>query len=301
MAESYCRIGDIELCYETFGDPADPALLLVMGLGTQMLGWDEEFCTALAKRGFHVVRFDNRDIGRSTILDRYPAPTLAQLVRRDPRAASYTLAEMGHDAVGLLDHLGVERAHLVGASMGGMIAQTVAARRPERVLSLASIMSSTGSRLVGQPAVRTYRRFLRPVSRDREAYIEQAADLFDWIGSPGFERDPVVFRDLLGRMYDRGHSSSSSGRQLAAILASGNRTSELGQITAPTLVIHGTHDRLVAPSGGRATARAIPGARLMMIEGMGHDLPRGVWPRILDAIVENAGRASGPQARRHAA
>jgi pimeloyl-ACP methyl ester carboxylesterase len=288
MAESFCRVGDIELCYETFGDPADPPALLVMGLGTQMLGWDEEFCEELAGRGFFVVRFDNRDIGRSTILDSYPAPTLAQLLRRDPHAASYTLAEMAADAVGLLDHLGIERAHLIGASMGGMIAQTVAARRPERVRSLASIMSSTGSRLVGQPALRTYRKFLRPVPGDRAGYVEQAADLFDWIGSPGFDRDPAVFRELLGRMYDRGHNSGSSARQLAAILASGNRTAELHHITAPTVVIHGTNDRLVAPSGGRATARAIPGARLLMIEGMGHDLPRGVWPRVLEAIVENA-------------
>jgi pimeloyl-ACP methyl ester carboxylesterase len=300
MAESFCRIGDIELCYETFGNPADPALLLIMGLGTQMLGWDEEFCEDLAGRGFHVVRYDNRDIGRSTILDTYPAPTLGQLLRRDRQAAAYTLAEMAADGVGLLDHLGIERAHLVGASMGGMIAQTIAARRPDRVLSLTSIMSSTGSRISGQPALRTYRRFLRPVSRDRQRYIDQAADLFHWIGSPGFDRDEATFRDLLGRMYDRGHHPSATSRQLAAILASGNRTPELRGITAPTLVIHGTNDRLIAPSGGRATARAVPGARLLMIEGMGHDLPRGAWPQMLDAIVENAARAAAPTIRRAA-
>jgi pimeloyl-ACP methyl ester carboxylesterase len=300
MAESFCRIGDIELCYETFGNPADPALLLIMGLGTQMLGWDEEFCEDLAGRGFHVVRYDNRDIGRSTILDTYPAPTLGQLLRRDRQAAAYTLAEMAADGVGLLDHLGIERAHLVGASMGGMIAQTIAARRPDRVLSLTSIMSSTGSRISGQPALRTYHRFLRPVSRDRQRYIDQAADLFHWIGSPGFDRDEATFRDLLGRMYDRGHHPSATSRQLAAILASGNRTPELRGITAPTLVIHGTNDRLIAPSGGRATARAVPGARLLMIEGMGHDLPRGAWPEMLDAIVENAARAAAPTIRRAA-
>jgi pimeloyl-ACP methyl ester carboxylesterase len=300
MAESFCRVGDIELCYETFGDPADPALLLIMGLGTQMLGWDDEFCWALAGRGFHVIRYDNRDIGRSTILDTYPAPTLGQLLRRDRRAAAYTLAEMAADGVGLLDYLGVERAHVVGASMGGMIAQTIAARRPERILSLTSIMSSTGSRISGQPALRTYRRFLRPVSRDRQRYIDQAADLFHWIGSPGFDRDEAALRDLLGRMHDRGHHPSATSRQLAAILASGNRTAELRRITAPTLVIHGTNDRLIAPSGGRATARTIPGARLLMIEGMGHDLPRGAWPQILDAIAENAARASAPATRQAA-
>jgi pimeloyl-ACP methyl ester carboxylesterase len=303
MAESFCRVGDIEICFETFGDPADPALLLVMGLGTQMLGWHEDFCTELAGRGFHVIRYDNRDIGRSTILSSAPVPSLGQIVRRDKRAASYTLAEMAADGVGLLDHLVIERAHLVGVSMGGMIAQTIAARRPERVLSLTSIMSSTGSRWRGQPALRTYRQFLRPVSTDRATYIAQTAALFDIIGSPGFERDDENLRALLGAMYDRGHDPGSVTRQLAAILASGDRTAELRRITAPTLVIHGTADKLVAASGGRATARAIPGARLLMIEGMGHDLPRGAWPRLIDAIVENTRRApsAAPTGDRQAA
>src|SRR5262245_54305624 len=300
MAESFCRIGDVELCYETFGDPSDPAMLLIMGLGTQMLGWDNEFCEQLAARGFFVVRYDNRDIGRSTIFDSSPVPTIGQIVRRDKRAASYTLAEMAADGVGLLDHLGVERAHVVGASMGGMIAQTIAARRPERVLSLVSIMANTGSRWSGQPALRTFPKFLRPLSSDRQTYIDQAADLFAWIGSPGFERDEPRLRELLGRMYDRGHNIGSSARQLAAIVASGDRTPELRHITAPTLVIHGRGDRLVAPSGGRATARAIPGARLLMIDGMGHDLPRGAWPQILDAIVENTGRAASAPALSYA-
>jgi pimeloyl-ACP methyl ester carboxylesterase len=297
MAEIFCRVGDVDLCYETFGDPADPAMLLIMGLGTQMLGWDEAFCSELAGRGFFVVRYDNRDSGRSTIFDAYPVPTLRQIARHDRRAAAYTLAEMAADGVGLLDHLGIERAHVVGASMGGMIAQTIAARRSERVLSLVSIMSSTGSRWSGQPTFRTYPKFLRPVAADREGYVDQAADLFAWIGSPGFDRDEAALRDMLGRMYDRGHHVGSSARQLAAILASGDRKDELRRITAPTLVIHGTADRLIAPSGGRATARAIPGARLLMIEGMGHDLPPGVWPQILDAIAENAGRAGGAEAR----
>src|SRR6478609_3451211 len=292
MAESFCRVGDIEICFETFGDPADPAVLLVMGLGTQMLGWHEDFCTDLAGRGFHVIRYDNRDIGRSTILSSAPVPSLGQIIRRDKRAASYSLAEMAADGVGLLDHLGIERAHLVGVSMGGMITQTIAARRPERVLSLTSIMSSTGSRWRGQPALKTYRQFLRPVSGDRATYIAETAALFEIIGSPGFERDPEDLRSLLAAMYDRGHDPASVSRQLGAIVASGDRTAELRHITAPTLVIHGTADKLVAPSGGRATARAIPGARLLKIEGMGHDLPRGAWPQIIDAIVENTRRAS---------
>src|SRR6476619_2872027 len=227
MAESFCTAGDVELCFETFGDPADPALLLVMGLGTQMLGWHEDFCTDLAGRGFHVIRYDNRDIGRSTILSSAPVPSVGQIVRRDKRAASYTLAEMAADGVGLLDHLEIERVHLVGVSMGGMIAQTIAARRPERVLSLTSIMSSTGSRWRGQPALKTYRQFLRPVSTDRATYIAQTAALFDIIGSPGFDRDHDDLRSLLGAMYDRGHDAGSVTRQLAAILASGDRTAEL--------------------------------------------------------------------------
>jgi pimeloyl-ACP methyl ester carboxylesterase len=296
VPECFCRIGDVELCYETFGDPADPAMLLIMGLGTQMLGWDTEFCEQLAGRGFHVVRYDNRDIGRSTILDDYPVPTLGQIIRRDKHAAAYTLADLAADGVGLLDHLGIERAHLVGASMGGMIAQLIAARRPERVLSLVSIMSNTGSRLSGQPALSTYRLFLRPMARERDAYISQAAALFEHIGSRGFDKDDDAFREMLGAMHDRGHSPGSASRQLAAILAGGNRTAELRHITAPTLVIHGTADRLVRPSGGRATARAIPGAHLLTIEGMGHDLPRGAWPQIIDAIVENAARAREPVA-----
>jgi pimeloyl-ACP methyl ester carboxylesterase len=298
VPETFCRVGEIELCYETFGDPADPAMLLIMGLGTQMLGWQEELCEQLADRGFFVIRYDNRDIGRSTILDDYPAPTLGQIIRRDRRAAAYTLADLAADGVGLLDHLGVERAHLVGASMGGMIAQTIAARRPERVLSLVSIMSNTGSRWSGQPAPSTYRLFLRPLARGREEYIAQAAELFEHIGSRGFERDDEAFREMLGAMHDRGHNPGSSSRQLAAILAAGDRTKELRHITAPTLVIHGTADRLIRPSGGRATARAIPGARLLMIEGMGHDLPRGAWPQIIDAIVENAARVPTAQPAR---
>ena len=298
MPECFCRIGDVDLCYETFGDPADPAMLRIMGLGTQMLGWDTEFCEQLAARGFFVIRYDNRDIGHSTILDDFPAPTLGQIVRRDKRAAAYTLADLAADAVGLLDHLGIERAHLAGASMGGMIAQTIAARRPERVLSLVSIMSNTGSRWSGQPALSTYRLFLRPVARERDQYVKQAAELFEHIGSRGFETDEDAFREMLGAMHDRGHNPGSASRQLAAILTAGNRTTELRHITAPTLVIHGTADKLIRPSGGRATARAIPGARLLTIEGMGHDLPRGAWPQIVDAIVENAARVPTAQPAR---
>jgi pimeloyl-ACP methyl ester carboxylesterase len=299
MPESFCRVGDVELCYETFGDPADPAMLLIMGLGTQMLGWADDFCAQLAARGFHVIRFDNRDIGRSTLMKGVRPPTIGQILRRDRRAAGYLLADMAGDAVGLLDHLGIERAHVVGASMGGMIAQTIAARHPERVLSLVSIMSNTGGRFRGQPALRTYPVFLRRSPADREGFIEHIVRLFRVIGSPGFDEDEL--RQMLGRSHDRGYDPAGPGRQLAALLASGDRRAELRTITAPTLVIHGTADRLVAPSGGRATARAIPGARLLMIDGMGHDLPRRVWPQVLDAITDNAARATPDAGARTAA
>jgi len=291
MPESTCRVGDVELAYETFGDPSDPTLLLVMGLGTQMLGWHEDLCGELAERGFHVIRYDNRDVGRSTALRDLPVPTVAQLVRRSRKAAGYTLDHMADDGAGLLDALGIERAHVVGASMGGMIAQTIAIRHQERVLSLVSIMSNTGARLSGQPRPSTYRILLGAPPREREAYIDHIVDTWAKIGSPGFDRDQDDLRRLAAMSYDRGRNPAGSVRHLAAIIASGNRTRKLRGVRVPTLVIHGTADRLVAPSGGRATARAIPGARLLRIEGMGHDLPRGAWPQIVDGIVDNAARA----------
>jgi pimeloyl-ACP methyl ester carboxylesterase len=294
MSESFCRVGDIELCYETFGDPAEPAVLLVMGLATQMLGWHEDFCEQLAGRGFHVIRYDNRDIGRSTRLSAHPPPTVGQLLRRDKRAAAYTLGDMAADGMGVLDHLGIERAHVVGASMGGMIAQEIAIGFPRRVLSLCSIMSNTGSLWSGQPAFALYSVLLTPAPPDRKAAIERGLRVYTKIGSPGFARDELELRDVLERAYDRGHDPAGPGRQLAAIIAGGNRTPRLRRLRVPTVVIHGTKDRLVKPSGGRSVARAIPGARLVRIEGMGHDLPRGAWPRIIDAIVENAARAGAP-------
>jgi pimeloyl-ACP methyl ester carboxylesterase len=296
MPEEIARIGDIELAYETFGDPAHPALLLVMGLGTQMLGWRAEFCAELAGRGFRVVRFDNRDAGRSTKFSAHPPPTPRQLLRRDRKAAAYTLADMADDAAGLLDHLGIARAHVVGASMGGMIAQTIAFRHPDRVLSLVSIMSNTGARWTGQPSVGVYGVLLKRSPSDRDGYVAHQLRVLEQIGSPGFPRDEDDRRDTALRSFDRGHDPAASGRQLAAIIASGDRSAQLATIRAPTLVIHGTKDRLVAPSGGRATAKAIPGARLLMVEGMGHDLPRAAWPQIIEAIAQNAARAGAPAA-----
>jgi pimeloyl-ACP methyl ester carboxylesterase len=288
MAEQFCTVSDdVELCYETFGDPSDPAILLVMGLATQMVGWHEDFCAQLAARGFFTIRFDNRDIGRSKAQN-YPVPTLKQLLMRDKRAAHYTLEHMADDGFALLDHLGIEHAHVAGVSMGGMIAQTMAARRPERVLSLASMLSNTGALWSGQPSPRLYPVLLKAPPRDRDGYIEHAAWVFSKIGTPGFPREDL--HEMAARSYDRGLNPAGSTRQLAAIIASGDRTPLLRTITAPTVVIHGTADKLVPVSGGKATAKAIPGARLVLIEGLGHDLPRSAWPRMLDAIEENAAR-----------
>jgi pimeloyl-ACP methyl ester carboxylesterase len=294
MPEQFCTVnGNVELCYETFGDASDPAVLLVMGLATQMVGWHEDFCEAFAERGYHVIRFDNRDVGRSQQMTG-PVPTLLQLILRNKRVAHYTLDDMAQDGFHLLDHLGIEPAHVVGVSMGGMIAQTMAARNPERVLSLVSWMSNTGAHWSGQPSPRLYPVLLRTPPRDREKYLEHAVWVFSRIGSPGFPPDDDDLRRIAALSYDRGRNPAGNLRQLAAIVASGDRTPLLRTITAPTLVIHGTKDKLVPPSGGRATARAIPGARLLTIEGMGHDLPRDAWPRILDAIEENAARTGEP-------
>jgi pimeloyl-ACP methyl ester carboxylesterase len=297
MAEQFCDVGrGVTLCYETFGDRADPPIVLIMGLATQMIAWHDDFCDQLSDRGFYVVRFDNRDIGRSTHFDFRP-PTLKQMVTRRLGPEQYTLSDMAGDTAGLLRELDISPAHVVGASMGGMIGQLLAAEHPEAVRSLVSIMSSTGNRWRGQPALAVYRYLLRPPPRDREGYIDRAAAVFGLVGSTGFERDEQYIRERAARSYDRGYDVRAGGRQLGAVIASGDRTKALGRITAPTLVIHGSVDKMIRPSGGKATAKAIPGARLMMIEGMGHDLPRGAWPQIIDAISEHARAADRSEAR----
>jgi pimeloyl-ACP methyl ester carboxylesterase len=297
MPEAMAAVGELELCYETFGDPSAPPMLLVMGLGTQMVAWPDGFCAALAERGFHVIRYDNRDTGRSTHLRHVRPPTSWQLLRRDRRAAAYDLGDMAADGAGLLDALGLPGAHVVGASMGGMIGQLMAARHPDRVRSLASIMSNTGHRWRGMPGLRIYPMFLRRPARDREGAIESAVEAFRLIGSPGFPFDEGELRSLAERSWDRGHDPAGTARQLAALLATGDRGAELRRIIAPTVVIHGTKDRMVPPSGARETAKAIPDSQLVWIEGMGHDLPRDAWPTILDAIATNAARAGDPALR----
>ena len=290
MNEQIAPVNGIEIAYEQFGDPADPTLLLIMGLGVQMLLWDERLIEMLVARGFHVVRFDNRDVGHSSKTPG-PAPRVTPALVRRPRRPAYTLDDMADDAAGLLDHLGVERAHLMGVSMGGMIAQTLAARHPERVLSLVSIMSTTGNRRVGRAKPAALALLLNRPPADREANIERAVKTWRVIGSPGFDRDEERIRDVVGRSFDRCFHPRGVAHQLVAIMASGNRTQALRAIKAPTLVIHGEDDPLIGVSGGRATAKAIPGARLMTIPGMGHDMPREIWPRMVEAIVANAQRA----------
>jgi pimeloyl-ACP methyl ester carboxylesterase len=283
----------IELCYQEMGDPDGEPLLLIMGLATQMIAWDEEFCTMLAERGFRVVRFDNRDIGRSTRIRTKAMPNMLGLIagRGDP---AYRLHDMAADTVGLMDHLGIESAHVVGASMGGMIAQCLAIGCPDRVRSLTSIMSTTGSRRVGHPSYRTFGLLLGKRPREREAAIERVVKTFKTIGSPGYPFEEEHIRELASRSFDRGHSQAGIARQLHAITASGDRTPKLRELDLPALVIHGKSDILVNPSGGRATAAAIPNARLKMVEGMGHDLPRALWPTFVEEIAANAARAPEP-------
>ncbi len=288
MAEQFCDIGGgITLCYERFGSESDPPMVLIMGLGTQMIGWPDELCALLADRGFQVIRYDNRDIGRSSRITGAP-PTPRQLITRKIDPVLYTLGDMAGDAAGLMRELNLAPAHVVGASMGGMIAQTVAAQHPDDTRSLVSIMSNTGNRWRGQPAFGIYRYLLRKAPDDREGYIEYTTKVFEAIGSRGLPFDKDRVRDMVARSYDRGHDPAGPGRQLGAIIASGDRTAELQTIRAPTLVIHGSKDKMVARSGGVATAKAIPGAKLMVVEGMGHDLPEAAWPQLVDAIANHA-------------
>ncbi len=290
MSERFAELpSGIRLCYETFGDPRDQAILLIMGLGTQMLAWHEDFCGMLVERGYFVVRYDNRDCGRSSTLRGRPPKPLEVLTGRVKPA--YRLRDMAKDAVDLLDVLDIPAAHVVGASMGGMIAQVLAIGHPERVLSLTSIMSTTGQRRAGRPALGTYVVLLRAAPADREGYIDHLAWVVGKIGSPDFPRDEAELRERAGRSFDRGLHPAGTGRQLAAVIASGDRTARLAELSLPAVVLHGTQDRLVNVSGGRATARAIPGAELVEIEGMGHDLPRGTWAQVVDAIAGVAARA----------
>jgi len=284
-------VNGIEIEYETMGDPDDPALLLVMGLGAQMISWDDEFCLGLVDRGFHVIRFDNRDVGLSTKITVEPevdlAAVLTEAMAGGTPSAPYLLADMAADAIGLLDALDIEVAHVVGASMGGMIAQSIAIAAPERVATLTSIMSTTGDGDVGQPHPEVLSVLMAPPAADREAYVAQSVEGSRAIGSPEHFDEARAARTA-GAGYDRCYHPAGVAHQLVAIVASPSRSEALSHLDRPTLVIHGTDDPLVDPSGGRRTAEVIPGAELLMLEGMGHDLPVHYWPPVIEAITNLA-------------
>lgn len=282
----------ITIEYETTGDPSAPPMLLIMGLGGQLTAWDDRFVEKLAARGFYVIRYDNRDVGKSTWFDDAGPPDVAAALTGTATPA-YVLDDMAADAAGLLDHLGIDSAHIVGVSMGGMIAQAVAIAYPERTRTLTSIMSTTGDPTVGQPHPEALATLMMPVPPDRATMIEQSVTSWRTIGSPGFPFDEAEVRQRSGAAYDRGFHPYGTGRQLIAIVSSPDRTPGLTTLAVPTLVIHGADDPLVDPSGGTATAAAVPGARLKVIPGMGHDLPKELFDDIADDL---AGHALGARA-----
>jgi pimeloyl-ACP methyl ester carboxylesterase len=282
----------VELEYEVVGDPDGRPLLLIQGLGAQLVSIDDGFCAELAARGFLVIRFDNRDVGLSSRLDGAGTPDFAAIWQGDHASLAYTLDDMADDAAGLLDAAGVPRAHVAGISLGGMIAQLVAIRHPDKVLSLASIMSTTGDRRVGQPSAEGAGVLFTPMLAERDRYLEQAvANAKLALAGSSFPFDPEAIRRGAARSYDRAYRPAGVARQLAAALAATDRTAALRSLRVPTLVVHGDVDRLVGVGGGEATAAAVPGARLLRVPGLGHELPPGAWPTVADAIADNAGCA----------
>jgi pimeloyl-ACP methyl ester carboxylesterase len=286
------RANGIDLCYEIFGDPGGEPMVLIMGLGAQMIHWDDDFCRQLAARGFRVIRFDNRDIGKSSKLSGGKRLTPLELLKlrflKIPVQAPYRLRDMAADTIGLLDALGIKSAHLVGASMGGMIAQEVAISFPQRVRSLTSIMSTTGNPKVPPPTREATAVLMAPPPASKEEYFARFAQTWKVLRVGSFPEDEALDRSRAERTFERGLNPAGVGRQLRAILASGSRKQRLASVKAPTLVIHGTVDPLVHPMGGKDTAASIPGAKLLMIEGMGHALPIPMWPKVIDAIDKHA-------------
>ena len=282
----------VELEYGTVGDPAGRPLLLVQGLGAQLISVEDGLCEQLAARGFLVIRYDNRDAGLSTWFDNVPPVNLAGVYGGDHSSLAYTLEDMADDAAGVLDAAGVEAAHVAGISLGGMIAQLLATRYPARVRSLASIMSTTGAKAVGRPSAEAASVLVASMPAGREAFIEQTVVNAKAISAgTAFPFDAEAVRRGAARGYDRAYHPKGTGRQFAAILAAGDRTPALGGIRVPTVVVHGELDQVIGVSGGEATAAAIPGARLLRVPGLGHELPPGFWPTLADTLVENADRA----------
>lgn len=290
------RANGLELCYETFGDPAAEPLILIMGLGAQMIQWDDDFCRQLAARNFRVIRFDNRDIGQSSKLSGGKPLSALELLKlrlfKIPVKAPYRLRDMAEDTVGLMDALGLASAHLVGASMGGMIAQEIAISFPQRLRSLTSIMSTTGNPKLPGPTREAMAMLMAPPPKSREEFLERFARTWKVLRVGSFPEDEALDHARAERTFARGLNPAGAGRQLRAILASGSRKERLRTVRTPTLVIHGTVDPLVHPAGGKDTAASIPGARLLMIEHMGHALPIPMWPQIIDAIDRHAHGAS---------
>jgi pimeloyl-ACP methyl ester carboxylesterase len=286
------RANDVDIVYDTFGDPSAPPMLLVMGLGEQMIAWDKEFCAALAAHGYWVIRFDNRDIGLSTQFDAAGVPDIFALMQAQAQGeaiqAPYLLRDMADDAVGLLDALEIESAHVVGVSMGGMIVQTMAIHHPDRIRTMTSIMSSTGEPDLPPPTPEAMAILVTPAPTERAAYIERSVQTWWVLNGPVFPLDEDLTRERAGQSFDRGLSPEGTMRQLAAILASGSRKEALKSVTIPTLVIHGDADPLVPVEGGIDTANSVPDAELMIIEGMGHNLPPAVAPQVIEAIVRHA-------------
>ncbi|KJY36525.1 alpha/beta fold hydrolase [Streptomyces katrae] len=281
----------IEVAYERLGDPQAPPVLLVMGLALQMYGWPDGFCAELTGRGMQVIRFDNRDCGLSSHFHDAPVPDLAAARRGDLSSASYDLSDMAADTVGLLDALGLASAHVVGLSLGGAIGQTMAIGHPDRVRSLTSLMSTTGAPGVGRPDPGVLGVLAGPPAANREEAVERTVRAVRVMGSPGFPFDEAAVRERAARAFDRDYDPLGVARQALASLASGDRTALLAGVRVPTLVIHGADDPVCDVSGGRATAAAVPDAELAVFEGMGHDLPRELWPEIASRITALVGRA----------
>jgi pimeloyl-ACP methyl ester carboxylesterase len=290
------RANGIDICYDIFGDADAEPMLLIMGLGAQMVLWDDDFCRQLAARGFRVIRFDNRDIGKSSHLSGGKRLTAVELLKlrflKIPVQAPYKLRDMAEDTIGLMDVLGIKSAHVVGASMGGMIAQEIAISFPARLRSLTSIMSTTGNPKIPSPTREATAVLMAPPPATREEYFARFAQTWKVLRVGSFPEDEALDRSRAERNFERGLNPAGVGRQFRAILASGSRKERLHAVKAPTLVIHGTVDPLVHPAGGKDTAASIPGAKLLMIEGMGHALPIPMWPQVIDAIDKHAHAAS---------
>ena len=290
--EKQVKANGLTLIYDTFGSSEAPPLLLIMGLGGQLIAWPADLCQQLALSGYWVIRFDNRDIGRSTRFDAAGMPRLPWMLLKSvlglPLKAPYLLKDMAADAVGLLDALGIERAHVVGASMGGMIVQELLIHHRERLKTAVSIMSTTGDRKLPRPSREALAVLRTPPAKEREAYLEQAVQSWHVLAGNHFPFHAERVREMAEQAYDRGLNPAGTARQMAAILASGSRQEALRTVTTPTLVIHGDADPLVPVAGGYATAKAIPNAKLLIIPGMGHSLPIETWPQIVEAIAEHA-------------